>query len=389
MALGKRPAPASAPTAFLLARLKPPSPALGARRWGRGPLSCFSTRNACLSRIKLIMACPTRSSAQASFADRQPFPCSARPRRTIRATYMPPCPDRLPAGGRYHRTRLFRAGAPSIRHVVASPYLGCRVHRAVPPTKTDKLPSGSQWLHEIKHDGFRIIARKDGPRVRLYSRPGKDFTRRFPLIVDALSRLPRAPASCVMILELNVYQMMYQMRTIIKLKKNGVKMTDLKIAGAKAFPHVSVAPYPHAARNRNHGSVSSPRTIRSSVCTSTSQSTIITRRPFAITISIRRQPVPVPFSSCSGTIIAGTNPERSPSRPSRYTLRQANRSWLQIPCRRAVADASPGAEKLSSTIRSFSAADHRRVATRVNNFKATDVASVSKVTHTDNQLHAG
>jgi hypothetical protein len=27
------------------------------------------------------------------------------------------------------------------------------------PSKTDKLPSGSQWLHEIKHDGFRIIAR--------------------------------------------------------------------------------------------------------------------------------------------------------------------------------------------------------------------------------------
>ena len=38
------------------------------------------------------------------------------------------------------------------------------------PTKTDKLPSGSQWLHEIKHDGFRIIARKNGERVRLYSR---------------------------------------------------------------------------------------------------------------------------------------------------------------------------------------------------------------------------
>jgi hypothetical protein len=30
------------------------------------------------------------------------------------------------------------------------------------PTKTNKLPSGSQWLHEIKHDGFRVIARKDG-----------------------------------------------------------------------------------------------------------------------------------------------------------------------------------------------------------------------------------
>src|SRR6516165_6013036 len=40
------------------------------------------------------------------------------------------------------------------------------------PTKTDKLPSGSRWLHEIKRDGFRVIARKTGARVRLYSRPG-------------------------------------------------------------------------------------------------------------------------------------------------------------------------------------------------------------------------
>jgi ATP dependent DNA ligase domain len=57
------------------------------------------------------------------------------------------------------------------------------------PTKTTQLPSGSQWLHEIKHDGFRVIARKDGERVRLYSRPGNDFTRRFPLIVETLERL--------------------------------------------------------------------------------------------------------------------------------------------------------------------------------------------------------
>jgi hypothetical protein len=33
------------------------------------------------------------------------------------------------------------------------------------------------WLHEIKHDGFRVIARKDGNRARLYSRPGNDMTR--------------------------------------------------------------------------------------------------------------------------------------------------------------------------------------------------------------------
>jgi bifunctional non-homologous end joining protein LigD len=57
------------------------------------------------------------------------------------------------------------------------------------PTKTDKLPSGSQWLHEIKHDGFRVIASKDGDHVRLYSRPGNDMTRRFPLIAEALTGL--------------------------------------------------------------------------------------------------------------------------------------------------------------------------------------------------------
>src|SRR6266511_4686972 len=57
------------------------------------------------------------------------------------------------------------------------------------PSKTDKLPSGSQWLHEIKHDGFRVMARKDGAKVRLYSRPGNDLTYRFPLIVESLARL--------------------------------------------------------------------------------------------------------------------------------------------------------------------------------------------------------
>jgi bifunctional non-homologous end joining protein LigD len=34
------------------------------------------------------------------------------------------------------------------------------------PIKIDKLPSGSEWLHEIKHDGFRIIARNRGAQVR-------------------------------------------------------------------------------------------------------------------------------------------------------------------------------------------------------------------------------
>jgi ATP dependent DNA ligase domain len=63
------------------------------------------------------------------------------------------------------------------------------------PTKAPRPPSGDAWLHEIKHDGFRVIARKDGPRVKLYSRPGNDLTDRFPLIVEG----PGASALAVLL----------------------------------------------------------------------------------------------------------------------------------------------------------------------------------------------
>jgi ATP-dependent DNA ligase len=56
------------------------------------------------------------------------------------------------------------------------------------PAKTP--PSGPAWIHEIKHDGFRILARKDGGRVELMTRNGYDFADRYPLIVDAIARLP-------------------------------------------------------------------------------------------------------------------------------------------------------------------------------------------------------
>jgi bifunctional non-homologous end joining protein LigD len=57
------------------------------------------------------------------------------------------------------------------------------------PTSSKRPPYGDGWLHEIKHDGFRCIAPKDGQRVRLYSRPGNNLTKRFTRIVDAVSRL--------------------------------------------------------------------------------------------------------------------------------------------------------------------------------------------------------
>jgi ATP-dependent DNA ligase len=48
------------------------------------------------------------------------------------------------------------------------------------PTKTDKLPAGSQWLHEIKHDGFRVIARNSPIYVaaRSSARAGRVDARR-------------------------------------------------------------------------------------------------------------------------------------------------------------------------------------------------------------------
>ena len=63
------------------------------------------------------------------------------------------------------------------------------------PMTAPRPPSGPLWLHEIKHDGIRVIAQRQGDRVKLYSRHGNDMTKRFPLIVEAMMRL-RA-SSCV------------------------------------------------------------------------------------------------------------------------------------------------------------------------------------------------
>jgi ATP-dependent DNA ligase len=48
------------------------------------------------------------------------------------------------------------------------------------PSAAKVPPSGPDWLHEIKHDGFRILARRDGGVVRLITRNGHDFSGAFP-----------------------------------------------------------------------------------------------------------------------------------------------------------------------------------------------------------------
>jgi ATP-dependent DNA ligase len=49
------------------------------------------------------------------------------------------------------------------------------------PTNAAKVPAGPEWLHEIKHDGFRIRVERDGDRVRLITRGGK----RYPWIAES------------------------------------------------------------------------------------------------------------------------------------------------------------------------------------------------------------
>jgi bifunctional non-homologous end joining protein LigD len=51
-------------------------------------------------------------------------------------------------------------------------------------------PSGDEWLHEVKHDGHRLLARRDGSGVRLFNQRGEDWTDRFPPIADAIGLLP-------------------------------------------------------------------------------------------------------------------------------------------------------------------------------------------------------
>jgi len=57
------------------------------------------------------------------------------------------------------------------------------------PVPAGKPPSGRGWIHEIKHDGFRIIAVRDGARVRLLTRKGIDLARRFAQITAAVAAL--------------------------------------------------------------------------------------------------------------------------------------------------------------------------------------------------------
>jgi bifunctional non-homologous end joining protein LigD len=57
------------------------------------------------------------------------------------------------------------------------------------PTRAVKPQAGIDWVHEIKHDGYRLIVRRDGDTVRLFTRRGYDWSERYPAIARAAAKL--------------------------------------------------------------------------------------------------------------------------------------------------------------------------------------------------------
>ena len=53
------------------------------------------------------------------------------------------------------------------------------------PTLGKSVPGRPEWVHEIKYDGYRVRLERDGDRVRLISKGGYDWTKRYPRIVEA------------------------------------------------------------------------------------------------------------------------------------------------------------------------------------------------------------
>jgi ATP-dependent DNA ligase len=57
------------------------------------------------------------------------------------------------------------------------------------PSTADQPPSGPEWIHEIKHDGYRLMAKRDPVGIRLLTRRGNDWSERFPRVVEAANLL--------------------------------------------------------------------------------------------------------------------------------------------------------------------------------------------------------
>jgi bifunctional non-homologous end joining protein LigD len=57
------------------------------------------------------------------------------------------------------------------------------------PSPGEQPPTGADWVHEIKHDGYRLMARRDSVGIRLITGRGNNWSDRFPLVIEAVNHL--------------------------------------------------------------------------------------------------------------------------------------------------------------------------------------------------------
>ncbi len=86
-------------------------------------------------------------------------------------------------GGNAYKTDLAEIAGAKARNAMPA-----EVHPQL-ATLADAVPQGPHWIHELKYDGYRILAYLDGESVRLISRNGKDWTSRFQHVADQLKNL--------------------------------------------------------------------------------------------------------------------------------------------------------------------------------------------------------
>jgi hypothetical protein len=87
-------------------------------------------------------------------------------------------------------TRLLQAGGKAQFHRRACvPHSHRRIHRTLHFLRALKPPSGPDWVHEVKHDGYQLIVRRAGSAVRLFTRRGYDWSDRYPAIAGAAAKL--------------------------------------------------------------------------------------------------------------------------------------------------------------------------------------------------------
>jgi len=60
------------------------------------------------------------------------------------------------------------------------------------PTAKKAVPAGRDWIHEVKYDGYRLRVERNGDRVRLLSKSGLDWTKRYPWIVETARKIRRS-----------------------------------------------------------------------------------------------------------------------------------------------------------------------------------------------------